>query len=85
MTMKGDGDTNIELNGNNTVQVNSNGGAHTPVWKRPMMYVTGTLTIKDDKNDDGSEKDRKTRADDYRQPLVRMAVAIGGAGIGGQG
>ena len=51
--IKGDGNTNLELNGNNTVQVKNNGGdAHAAIEKADK-YGTGTLTIKDDVNDNG--------------------------------
>mgnify|MGYP001139823251 CR=1 FL=1 len=54
--IKGDGDTNLELNGDNTVlTTNSTAEEHAAIEKADA-YGTGTLTIKDDVNDDGSEK-----------------------------
>ena len=51
--IKGDGDTNLELNGNNTVL--SGNGKHAGIEKADVNG-TGTLTIKDDVNDDGTAK-----------------------------
>lgn len=79
LTVKGDGDTNIELNGNNTVF--SGNEDHAGIEKADVNG-TGTLTIKDDVNDDGSEK-TGTEAD-----TTGKLVAGGyynGAAIGGGG
>ena len=57
LTVKGDGKTNIELNGNNTL---SSTGAHAGLEKTDAE-CSGTLTITDDKNDDGSEKEEKDK------------------------
>jgi len=85
LTVKGDGDTNIELNGNNTL---SSTGAHAGLEKTDAE-CSGTLTITDDKNDDGSEKKEK---DEYGYStggdtgsLAVIGGGSGGAGIGGQG
>ena len=51
--IKGNGNTNLELNGNNTVF--SGNEDHAGIEKADVNG-TGTLTIKDDVNDDGSEK-----------------------------
>ena len=77
--IKGDGDTNLELNGNNTVQVKNNGGdAHAAIEKADK-YGHGTLTIKDDVNDDGTAKGTDT---DTTGKLLaggyHEAAAIGG-------
>ena len=77
--IKGDGNTKLELNGNNTVF--SGNEDHAGIEKADVNG-TGTLTIKDDVNDDGSEK-TGTEAD-----TTGKLVAGGfynGAGIGGGG
>ena len=57
--IKGDGNTNLELNGDNTVLVTNQwfGDEHAAIEKADK-YGKGTLTIKDDKNDDGIDKDK---------------------------
>lgn len=84
LTVKGDGDTNIELNGNNTL---SSTGAHAGLEKTDAE-CSGTLTITDDKNDNGSDK----KKDEYGYStggdtgtLAVIGGGSGGAGIGGQG
>ena len=84
LTVKGDGDTNIELNGNNTL---SSTGAHAGLEKTDAE-CSGTLTITDDKNNDTSDK-RKDE-DGYSTggdtgTLNVIGGGQGGAGIGGQG
>lgn len=84
LTVKGDGDTNIELNGNNTL---SSTGAHAGLEKTDAE-CSGTLTITDDKNNDTSDK-RKDE-DGYSTggdtgTLDVIGGGEGGAGIGGQG
>lgn len=77
--IKGNGSTNLELNGNNTVF--SGNEDHAGIEKADVNG-TGTLTIKDDVNDDGSEK-TGTEAD-----TTGKLVAGGfynGAAIGGGG
>ena len=54
--IKGDGNTYLELNGNNTVLVKNNGSEEHAAIEKADKYGTGTLTIKDDVNDDGSKK-----------------------------
>ena len=53
--IKGNGNTKLELNGNNTVF--SGNEDHAGIEKADLNG-TGTLTIKDDKNDDGTAKDK---------------------------
>ena len=55
--IKGDGNTNLELNGDNTVLV-KNGWEeeHAAIEKADKYGKEGTLTIKDDVNDDGTAK-----------------------------
>lgn len=78
--IKGDGDTNLELDGDNTVlTTNSTAEEHAAIEKADA-YGKGTLTIKDDVNDDGSEK-TGTDADTTGTLLAggyHMAAAIGG-------
>lgn len=85
--IKGDGDTNLELNGNNTVlTTNSTAEEHAAIEKADP-YGKGTLTIKDDVNDDGSKKTGKktgTDADTTGTLLAggyHMAAAIGGGSL----
>ena len=54
--IKGDGDTNLELNGDNTVLVENRWSEEHAAIEKADAYGKGTLTIKDDVNDDGSEK-----------------------------
>ena len=84
LTVKGDGDTNIELNGNNTL---SSTGAHAGLEKTDAE-CSGTLTITDDKNDDGSDKKKDKYGYSTGGNTGTLAVVgggSGGAGIGGQG
>lgn len=85
--IKGDGDTNLELNGDNTVlTTNSTAEEHAAIEKADA-YGKGTLTIKDDVNDDGSKKTGKktgTDADTTGTLLAggyHMAAAIGGGSL----
>lgn len=81
--IKGDGDTNLELNGDNTVlTTNSTAEEHAAIEKADA-YGTGTLTIKDDVNDDGTAK-TGTEADTTGKLLAggyHMAAAIGGGSL----
>lgn len=84
LTVKGDGNTSIELNGNNTL---SSTGGHAGLEKTDAE-CSGTLTITDDKNNDTSDK-RKDE-DGYSTSgdtgtLNVIGGGQGGAGIGGQG
>lgn len=84
LTVKGDGKTNIELNGNNTL---SSTGAHAGLEKTDAE-CSGTLTITDDKNDDGSEKEKDKYGYSTGGNTGTLAVIGGGqcgASIGGQG
>ena len=76
MTINGKGDTEIELNGDNTL---ISGNRHAGLEKAGDVSH-GSLTIKDDKNNDGSEKAKDEDGD------IGTLVAAGGfsgAGIGG--
>ena len=85
LTVKGDGDTNIELNGNNTL---ASTDAHAGLEKTDAE-CSGTLTITDDKNDNGSEKEEKDKygysTGGDTGTLAVVGGGDGGAGIGGQG
>ena len=89
LTVKGDGDTNIELNGSNTL---SSTGAHAGLEKTDAE-CSGTLTITDDKNDNGSDNNgSEKKKDKYGYStggdtgtLAVIGGGSGGAGIGGQG
>ena len=78
--IKGDGDTNLELNGNNTVLTENLWREGHAAIEKADAYGTGTLTIKDDVNDDGTAK-TGTEADTTGTLLAGgdlMAAAIGG-------
>lgn len=77
--IKGDGDTNLELNGNNTVLTENLWREGHAAIEKADKNGTGTLTIKDDVNDDGSKKG--TDKDTTGTLLAGgdlMAAAIGG-------
>lgn len=82
--IKGDGNTNLELNGDNTVLVENDWYDEHAAIEKADKYGTGTLTIKDDVNDDGSKKTGKktgTDADTTGTLLAggyHEAAAIGG-------
>ena len=79
--IKGNGNTNLELNGDNTVLVENRWGEeHAAIEKADKYGKEGTLTIKDDVNDDGSEK-KGTDKDTTGTLLAggyHQAAAIGG-------
>ena len=78
--IKGDGDTNLELNGNNTVLVENDWHEEHAAIEKADAYGTGTLTIKDDVNDNGTEKSG-TEADTTGKLLAggyHNSAAIGG-------
>ena len=54
--IKGDGNTNLELNGNNTVLVENGWEEEHAAIEKADTYGKGTLTIKDDVNDNGTAK-----------------------------
>ena len=77
----GKGNTNLELNGNNIVL--SGNSEHAAIEKADK-YSTGTLTIKDDVNNDGSEK-KGTDKDTTGKLLAGgfdNSAGIGGGGTG---
>ena len=80
--IKGDGNTNLELNGDNTVLVTNQwfGDEHAAIEKADTYGKEGTLTIKDDVNDDGKPK-TGTEADTTGKLVAggyHEAAAIGG-------
>ena len=85
--IKGNGDTNLELNGNNTVLVENGWSEEHAAIEKADKYGTGTLTITDDKNDDGTAKDKDENGnavDGDTGKLVaggcHQSAAIGGGG-----
>lgn len=84
--IKGDGDTKLELNGDNTVLTKNDWEEEHATIEKADKYGTGTLTIKDDVNDDGTAK-TGTEADTTGKLLAggcHEAAAIGG-GVGDLG
>ena len=77
--IKGNGNTNLELDGNNTVF--SGNGKHAGIEKADVNG-TGTLTIKDDLNDGGKPK---TGTDEDTTGTLLAGGYDNGAGIGGGG
>lgn len=84
--VKGDGDTNLELNGDNTVLVENQWSEEHAAIEKADTYGKGTLTIKDDVNDDGTAK-TGTEADTTGTLLAggyHAAAAIGGGRYSGK-
>ena len=84
LTVKGDGNTNIELNGNNTL---SSTGDHAGLEKTDAE-CSGTLTITDDKNNKGFDKAKDEDGYSTGGDTGTLNVIGGGhcaASIGGQG
>lgn len=78
--IKGDGDTKLELNGDNTVLVENQWSEEHAAIEKADKYGKGTLTIKDDVNDDGTAK-TGTEADTTGKLLAggyHESAAIGG-------
>ena len=81
--IKGNGDTNLELNGDNTVL---SGDSHHAAIEKADKNGTGTLTIKDDLNDDNStpkDKDENGNAAGGDTGKLLAGGYGDGAGIGG--
>lgn len=85
--IKGDGNTKLELNGNNTVLVENDWEEEHAAIEKADKYGKGTLTITDDKNDDGTAKDKDENGnavDGDTGKLVaggcHQSAAIGGGG-----
>ena len=80
--IKGDGDTNLELNGDNTVLVKNEWSEEHAAIEKADTYGKGTLTIKDDVNDDDS---KKTGTDEDTTGKLLAGGCHGAAAIGGGG
>lgn len=83
--IKGNGDTNLELNGDNTVL---SGDSHHAAIEKADKNGHGTLTIKDDLNDDNStpkDKDENGNAAGGDTGKLLAGGYDNGAGIGGGG
>lgn len=81
--IKGDGNTNLELNGNNTVLTENDWREEHAAIEKADTYGKGTLTIKDDVNDDGTAK-TGTDEDTTGKLLAggyHKAAAIGGGDV----
>ena len=87
--IKGDGNTKLELNGDNTVMVKNDWEEEHAAIEKADKYGKGTLTITDDKNDDGAAKDKDENGnavDGDTGKLVaggcHQSAAIGGGAYG---
>ena len=83
--IKGNGDTNLELNGDNTVL---SGDSHHAAIEKADKNGHGTLTIKDDLNDDNStpkDKDENGNAAGGDTGKLLAGGCHGAAAIGGGG
>ena len=85
--IKGDGNTKLELNGDNTVLVKNNWSEEHAAIEKADKYGKGTLTITDDKNDDGTAKDKDENGNAAGGDTGKLvaggyhdAAAIGGGG-----
>lgn len=84
--IKGDGNTKLELNGDNTVMVKNGWEEEHAAIEKADAYGKGTLTIKDDVNDKGEEK-TGTEADTTGKLLAggyHGTAAIGGGRYSGE-
>ena len=83
LTVKGNGTTTIELNGNNTLTSGSN---HAGLEKNDSNG-TGTLIIKDDYDDEGNLKSDEQKKAEWEASEGAGSLTVkgndGGAGIGG--
>ena len=86
--IKGDGDTNLELNGDNTVLVENEWREEHAAIEKADKNGHGTLTIKDDLNDDNStpkDKDENGNAVGGDTGKLLAGGCHGAAAIGGGG
>lgn len=84
--IKGDGNTNLELNGNNTVLTENDWREEHAAIEKADKNGHGTLTIKDDLNDDNStpkDKDENGNAAGGDTGKLLAGGYGDGAGIGG--
>lgn len=77
LEVKGDGTANIELNGDNTL----NGGIYHAGVEKDDTKGTGNLIIKDDYNDDGTEKSEEEKKNSPTGSLTANG-GFDAAGIG---
>ena len=85
VTVKGDGTTNIELNGNNTLKSGEGYSSGHAGLEKSTADGSGTLIIKDDKNDDGTVKSDEQKKQETEEGTGASLTANGandGAGIG---
>lgn len=86
--VKGDGNTNLELNGDNTVLVENRWGEEHAAIEKADKNGHGTLTIKDDLNDDNStpkDKDENGNVVGGDTGKLLAGGCHGAAAIGGGG
>ena len=79
--VKGDGNTNLELNGDNTVMVKNDWHDEHAAIEKADQYGKGTLTIKDDLNDKGEEKTSTDEDSTLLAGGFHEAAAIGGGDV----
>ena len=76
--IKGDGNTKLELNGDNTVLTTNDWREEHAAIEKADKYGKGTLTIKDDLNDKGEEKTSTDEDSTLLAGGFHQAAAIGG-------
>ena len=76
--IKGDGNTKLELNGNNTVLTTNDWREEHAAIEKADKYGKGTLTIKDDLNDKGKPKTGTDEDSTLLAGGFHQAAAIGG-------
>ena len=79
--IKGDGNTKLELNGNNTVLTTNDWREEHAAIEKADKYGKGTLTIKDDLNDNGEEKTSTDEDSTLLAGGFHEAAAIGGGDV----
>ena len=79
--VKGDGNTKLELNGNNTVLTTNDWREEHAAIEKADKYGKGTLTIKDDLNDKGEEKTSTDEDSTLLAGGFHEAAAIGGGDV----
>lgn len=79
--VKGDGNTKLELNGNNTVLTTNDWREEHAAIEKADKYGKGTLTIKDDLNDNGAEKTSTDEDSTLLAGGFHEAAAIGGGDV----
>ena len=79
--IKGDGNTKLELNGNNTVLTTNDWREEHAAIEKADKYGKGTLTIKDDLNDKGKPKTGTDEDSTLLAGGFHEAAAIGGGSL----